>query len=89
MDDIKRDVGTGDVHAFIVRIWFERAATEDSQGLWRGVVIHVPSGKRRYFQCVDEIIAFISLYLEGIDTQSQLVQRVDRDLVLEADVAFP
>ena len=43
---------------FVVRIWFEpSAATGDA---WRGCVEHVPSGSRRYFAALDELLAFVA-----------------------------
>ena len=58
------DAPEASIHSFIVKIWLEETATEAGKNIWRGHITHVPSGKRRYIQHMDEITAFIALYLE-------------------------
>jgi len=49
-------------HAFVVRIWREPREISGAKPEWRGVIEHVPSGKRRYMNMLDEIVTFIALY---------------------------
>jgi hypothetical protein len=65
-------------HSFIVKIWLEETAEEAGQARWRGHITHVPSGERRYVQDLDEITAFIALYLERMGVKVNLRERVRR-----------
>lgn len=58
------DLFEENTHPFIVKIWLEEAAGEDSPATWRGHITHVPSGKRRYVAALEDITAFIVHYLE-------------------------
>ncbi len=51
-------------HVFVVKIWLEERADEENQASWRGHITYLPSGKRIYFQDLDEITAFILPHLE-------------------------
>jgi hypothetical protein len=53
-------------HPFIVRIWLEETAAEAGQASWRGYIVHVPSGERRYIHDLGEIPAFIAPYMEAM-----------------------
>lgn len=44
---------------FIVRVWQEPRVLPAAV-VWRGVVEHVPSGRRRYFVTLEEAVAFIT-----------------------------
>ncbi len=48
---------------FIVRVWREAREIPGAQPEWRGVVEHVPSGERRFFKELEEIIRFMSSYV--------------------------
>ena len=50
-------------HTFIARFWLERREIKGAKPIWRGVVEHVSSGKRRYLEDLDEIKVFISEHL--------------------------
>lgn len=50
---------------FIVRIWNEPREIERAKPEWRGVIEHVPSGEQRYFKHLDELKAFIVLYVKN------------------------
>ena len=50
-------------HTFILRIWNEPREIEGAAPEWRGVLEHVDSGKRKYLNDLDQIIAFIAPYL--------------------------
>ena len=43
---------------FIVRLWWEFDETGRAR-TWRGSVEHVQSGRRKYFQRYDDLIAFV------------------------------
>lgn len=60
-------------YVFTVRIWLEPREIEGASPEWRGVVEHVPSGKRRYIQALDDIPPFIAPYLEamGVNISNQ------------------
>jgi hypothetical protein len=51
--------------SFIIKVWLEETR-EEGQAVWRGHITHVPSGKRRYVQALDEVPAFIEPYLEAM-----------------------
>ena len=55
-------MSTDDRHAFIVRLWLETHASQEGP-LWRGQVVHVPSGARRYVQEWIEVQTFIDMCL--------------------------
>ena len=59
-------------HSFIVRFWVEPREIEDAKPVWRGVVEHVPSGKKLYLNNLEEIIVFINSYLGEIDEKIKL-----------------
>lgn len=56
-------------HSFIVKVWLEETAEEAGDAIWRGHITHVPTKKRQYVQTLDEISAFISVYLEQMGIQ--------------------
>jgi len=49
-------------HAFIVRLWEEPREIEGAVVEWRGMVLHVATNKRRYFNHLDDIMSFIAEY---------------------------
>lgn len=53
-------------HVFIIRVWQEPREIEAATPEWRVVIEHVPSGERRYLKELDDIITFITAYLEGM-----------------------
>jgi hypothetical protein len=53
-------------HAFILRIWVEKREDSTAKLKWRGVMEHVESEERFYFDRVDEVEKYLSSYLEGI-----------------------
>jgi hypothetical protein len=60
------DIPEWKVHSFIVKLWLEDAGDETGSEGWRGYVTHVPSGKRRYLQKLDDIVSFVEPYVPGI-----------------------
>ena len=53
-------------HPYIVKVWLEETAEEAGRATWRGYVTHVPSGKRRCFEHLDDVAAFIEPLLSLI-----------------------
>jgi hypothetical protein len=51
-------------HSFIVKIWPEETDRSGKWMTWRGLITHVPSGGQRHFQNLDDVPAFIGLYLQ-------------------------
>ena len=50
--------------SFVIKIWIEETAAESGRVLWRGHITHIPSKRRVYLDDLNEIIRFISPYLE-------------------------
>jgi hypothetical protein len=53
-------------HAFIVRIWMETRELKDAEPIWRGVIEHVDSGARVYFDKLEQIAIYVMPYLEAM-----------------------
>lgn len=51
-------------HIFIVRIWREYRDLEHTDSILRGVIQHVPSGKKYPLTDFNSILAFILSYLQ-------------------------
>ena len=50
-------------HAFIIRLWQEPREIEGAAVEWRGMVLHVETNRRRYFNRLDDIVSFIAPYV--------------------------
>jgi hypothetical protein len=64
MPDTRRNaVGSIDArgHAFVIRIWLERAGQEKA---WRGYIMHIITEERHHFEDLTEIVRFIQTHLE-------------------------
>ena len=68
------------VHSFIVKVWLEEEATEDSDSVWHGQITHVPSGEKRYLNNLDQISLFIRPYLEAMGIRFGLSERIRKCL---------
>ncbi len=51
--------------AFVLRFWFERREIEGAVPIWRGVIEHIPSGERHYFEKLDELPSILTPYLNS------------------------
>jgi hypothetical protein len=58
--------------AFIIRIWKERREIKGESPIWRGVIVHVPTGNRRYLYDVVHIVTFINSYIEEMGLKTSL-----------------
>ena len=53
-------------HSFIIRVWIEPRDNKDAQPTWRGVIEHVGSGVRVYFDQLEQIAINILPYIEAM-----------------------
>ncbi len=51
-------------HLFIVRFWRESSASAP-EGLWRGSVEHIPTGRRVHFASLDTLNTFMTQQLNS------------------------
>jgi hypothetical protein len=65
-------------HSFIVKIWIEEAGKGQTRPTWRGHIVHVPGGERRYLKSLGDIIDFITPYLEEMNVALGLRVNVRR-----------
>ena len=63
-------------HSFVLKIWREETPTDTA--CWRGRIIHVPSGRYRYFDDLPDVLAFVAPYLEGANTRLRFRWRLWR-----------
>jgi hypothetical protein len=75
-EDDDLDMFEANTHPFVVKVWLEETAAEAGRARWRGYIIHVPSGERRYIEDLEEIDVFIASYLEEMGVDLDLGQRV-------------
>ncbi len=73
VSDTALNLFEGNTHPFIVKIWLEETAEETGRATWRGHITRVPSGERRDLDVLDDIIAFIAPYLEGMGVELGLL----------------
>lgn len=52
-------LGEGQVHSFVIRLWWEAREHPDAPPTWHGRVIHVQSGRYLHFQDLATLIAFV------------------------------
>ena len=52
--------------AFIVRIWIEYRDKKEAEPFWRGVIEHVGTGERVYFEQIDQIASNLLRYIEAM-----------------------
>jgi len=64
---------------FIIRIWFEPRSIEGAAELWRGTIIHIPTGKRRYVKDLGDITTFMRPYLEERKANMGTVDQYDNN----------
>jgi hypothetical protein len=50
--------------SFVLRFWLEHREIEGAEPVWRGVVEHVPSGKRHYFEKLNQIPVILAGYVD-------------------------
>lgn len=67
-------------HSFVIKIWLEETAEEADRARWRGHITHVGSKKRRHFQELEEILAFVWPYLQSMGVTDRKVERFLKEL---------
>lgn len=63
-------------HSFIIRIWVEERSEEAGQGIWRGSITQVSSGRRRYLNNLEEIADFIIPCLQEMGMKPGMCWRI-------------
>ncbi len=73
------DLGEGQSHSFIIRIWVEETADE-GRPRWRGRITSIPDGQRHYFIDLVDIERHVEPYLVrmGMPAQRGLRNRLSR-----------
>jgi len=61
-------------HLFVVRLWLEPGRTP-AESQWRGSVEHTPSGERRYFAALDELLCFVRRQLDDTRSTAKTTKR--------------
>jgi len=51
------------IHVFTLRIWREPREIASACPRWRGVVIHIVGGEKKYFENLDDLLEFIMPYI--------------------------
>jgi hypothetical protein len=51
-------------HSFVVRLWLEERQKGSGDAIWRGHITHIPGGEQRYVKNLNEILDFISSYID-------------------------
>jgi len=70
------DQSAPNAQSFIIKIWLEATVEENGYATWRGYIIHVPSGTRRYLNDPDDILAFIAPYLQEMGVRLGLALQI-------------
>ena len=52
--------------SFIIKFWLEKTTEAQKEVLWHGQVTHVPSGARRYLKTSDDLLNFMTPYLDAM-----------------------
>lgn len=68
---MESDFQTSEQISFVIRLWLvDREWATGDRGMWRGQIIHVKDSARRYVSSIDEIVAFILVYLDNMETST-------------------
>lgn len=67
-------------HSFVVKVWLEETAQEAGRVRWRGHATHVGSGKRLYFERLEEVVDFIASYLETMGVDFGITSKLGKQL---------
>jgi len=61
----RTDPPQADTHSFVLRVWIEETCRTSGTARWRGSIKHVPSGRTRYFEDLQDMCAFVTSYMEA------------------------
>jgi hypothetical protein len=64
--------------SFIVKIWIEESSDTGTRSTWRGYIVDVLSGKKRYLKNLNAIPNFIAPYLEDMGVKVGIRWRMSR-----------
>ena len=59
--------------AFILRIWVEPREKANAEPEWRGVIEHVDTGERVYFNNLDQVSVLLSPYIEAMGVRANQI----------------
>lgn len=59
------DPSKPDTHSFVLRVWVEDRCEETAQVRWRGSITHVPSGRTRYFEDLNDMCTFVASHMQS------------------------
>jgi hypothetical protein len=71
-DNATTEIAEMNIHAFIIKIWFEGRAQRGRKVVWRGHITHVLEGKRQFFDNLGDISVFIVPYLNNMGVKLSL-----------------
>jgi hypothetical protein len=74
-------VSTPRICSFIIKIRIEESEERGKGSAWQGSVTHVPDGAQRYLRNLDEIAAFVAVYLEEAGVTINPYWRIRRRLL--------
>jgi hypothetical protein len=74
-------VSTPRICSFIIKIRIEESEERGKGSAWQGSVTHVPDGAQRYLRNLDEIAAFVAVYLEEAGVAINPYWRIRRRLL--------
>jgi hypothetical protein len=58
------------LHVFTLRLWREPREVKSAKPKWRGVIIHLASGKKEYFENLEDILNFIVPFIEEMGVRA-------------------
>ena len=68
-------------HSFVVKVWSEETGAAPHEVVWRGQIMHIPSGQQKSFHNLSEIATFIGPYLQQLGVRPNWWQRLRQRLV--------
>ena len=66
------DLSEANTQSFIVKIWVEEPGGAHDKATWRGHITHVLSGERFELESLEDIKAFMDLYLKDAGESGEL-----------------
>jgi hypothetical protein len=63
--EARLDPAQPDTHSFVLRVWVEDRRDKSGVVRWRGSITHVPSGRTRYFEDLNDMCAFVASYMKA------------------------
>lgn len=61
-----------------MRLWREPREVSHASPKWRGVIIHLISGKTRYFENLDDLVEYIIPFIEEMGVTAAQPEGQDR-----------